>query len=59
MQLRLSILVLFIYFFIYYSYIIESFSFRVDYNIVYRNKSDWTFILFSKLLYRRRNNFSK
>lgn len=58
MQLRLSILVLFIYFFIYYSYI-ESFSFRVDYNIVYRNKSDWTFILFSKLLYRRRNNFSK
>lgn len=59
MQLRLSILVLFIYFFIYYSYIIETFSFRVDYNIVYRNKSDWTFILFSKLLYRRRNNFSK
>lgn len=59
MQLWLSILVLFIYFFIYYSYIIESFSFRVDYNIVYRNKSDWTFILFSKLLYRKRNNFSK
>lgn len=50
MQLRLSILVLFIYFFIYYSYIIESFSFRVDYNIVYRNKSDWTLYSFFEII---------